>query len=65
LTQQSEGQSKNTDMCIAEAFLLFQTNLLPNNETQQMNCAFIYGKHLKWNEALHLVQEHIILLSHA
>jgi hypothetical protein len=30
-----------------------------------MNGAFIFGKQLKWNEALHLVQEHIILLSHA
>jgi hypothetical protein len=34
MTQQSEGQSENTDMYIAEAFLLFQTSLLPNNETQ-------------------------------
>jgi hypothetical protein len=34
MTQQSEGQSENTDMYIAETFLLFQTSLLPNNETQ-------------------------------
>jgi hypothetical protein len=49
MTQQSEGKSKNTDVYIAEAFLLFQTSLLPNNETQQMNGAFIFGKYLKWN----------------
>jgi hypothetical protein len=34
MTQQSESQSENTVMYITEAFLLFQTSLLPNNETQ-------------------------------